>query len=301
MSDSKETTADQSIFEIISLTEIELEDVLKNMEALYYVFPISKGGKRKRWISAPRKKLKDIQTAILFKLLYQQNVHHCAHGFVPRRSIVTNARPHLQQQWVANFDIHSFFPSTKESAIRKVFYRYFNLSEHFIDQLILLCTRNGELPQGAPTSPCIANLVMYDADCIIQDYAEENNLVYTRYADDLTLSGNVIPRSIQKDIQDILTPFGYELAHHKSKILGQHKRQMVTGLVVNEKINLPRPIRKQLRAIIHDIGKHGIEHALARSDFNMEQIIGRISLQAMWDKEAAHNQILELAQALDLH
>lgn len=291
---------DHLILEKLSLTEIDLCAILNEIESLYYIFPISKGGKKKRWISAPRKKLKDLHKKLLYEVLYQVRVHDCAHGFVPQRSIVTNARPHLKQQWIANFDIHSFFPSTKETAVRAVFHRYFDLSKARAEQLVGLCTRNGELPQGAPTSPCLANLVMYDADCLLHTYATENHLIYTRYADDLTLSGNTIPTSIHKDIQDILTPFHYQLAHHKSKILGQHKRQMVTGLVVNEKLNLPRPLRKQLRAIIHDVGQNGLEHALSRSNFNMEQIIGRISLQAMWNRDTAQQQILELAQALNL-
>ena len=278
----------------------QLEAISAKVDQYYYIFPISKGKTKKRWINAPRKELKHIQSQILHQILYQAPVHHVAHGFVPNRSIVTNARPHIGQKWVANFDIHSFFPSTKTTAVYNTIQRHFSFSEEKTTLITKLCTKAGELPQGAPTSPHIANLVMWDADTQLETYATDNALVYTRYADDLTFSGSDIPPSIRNDIAAIINKYGYSLAHHKSKILGQHKRQMVTGLVVNEKLNLPRPIRKRLRAIVHDIQSNGAQHALSRSTMNLEQIIGRIALQYMWDRDQAEAQLMELAYALQL-
>jgi len=278
----------------------QLEAISAKVDAHYYMFPISKGKTKKRWINAPRKDLKHIQNQILRQLLYQAPVHHVAHGFVPNRSIVTNARPHVGKKWVANFDIHSFFPSTKKTAVQQTINRHFSFSEEKTALITNLCTKAGELPQGAPTSPHIANLVMWDADTQLETYATEHALIYTRYADDLTFSGSEIPQSIRSDISTIINTYGYSLAHHKSKILGQHRRQMVTGLVVNEKLNLPRPLRKRLRAIVHDIQSNGAEHALSRSTMNIEQIIGRIALQYMWDRDQADAQLMELAYALQL-
>ena len=194
----------------------------------------------------------------------------------------------------------TFFPSTKIQAVYEAIQKNFDFSHAFCSLLANLLTLKGELPQGAPTSPHLANLVMWDVDTMLQEYSQKNRLTYTRYADDLTFSGANIPRSIQNDIRDILFPFGYNLAYKKSKILGQHKRQMVTGLVVNEKLNLPRPMRKKLRAIIHDIKTNGMEHALGRSDLNFDQLLGHISLQHMWSPQRAQEQLMELATALDL-
>ena len=277
-----------------------MEQYAKDVESLYYVFPINKGNNKKRWISAPQKEFKHLQNTLLHKILYKAPVHDCAHGFVPNRSIVTNARPHIQKKWVANFDIHSFFPSTKIQAVYEAIQKNFDFSQSLSSLLATLLTLKGELPQGAPTSPHLANLVMWDVDTILNAYSNKNQLTYTRYADDLTFSGANIPRSIQNDIRDILSPFGYRLAYKKSKILGQHKRQMVTGLVVNEKLNLPRPMRKKLRAIIHDIKTNGMEHAIGRSDLNFDQLLGHISLQHMWSPQRAQEQLMELAKALGL-
>jgi RNA-directed DNA polymerase len=290
-----------SLFENeLSLSLSELHEYTLDITSLYYRFSISKGNNKKRWINAPKDELKNVQNILLHKIFYRASVHPCAHGFVPKRSIVTNARLHLKQNWVINFDIHAFFPSTKMALVYNTIERYFDFSPDLTQLLTSLCTKDGELPQGAPTSPHLANLVMWNTDIILQGYAERNRLVYTRYADDLTFSGAQVPQDIQHDIQNILASFGYRLARHKSKILGQHKRQMVTGLVVNEKLNLPRPTRKRLRAILHDIKKSGFQEAISRSKMNLDQIIGRISLQAMWDRDAANDQIMELAHALNL-
>lgn len=277
-----------------------LEEYALNVESLYYIFPLNKGHNKKRWISAPKKELKRVQNLLLHRFLYKAPVHNCAHGFVPKRSIVTNARPHIQKKWVANFDIHSFFPSTKMYVVHQALQKNFGFSEALNSLLSRLLTLKGELPQGAPSSPHLANLVMWDADTQLQQFSKEHQLTYTRYADDLTFSGERIPRTIQHKIRDILGPIGYRLAYKKSKILGQHKRQMVTGLVVNEKLNLPRPMRKRLRAIIHDVKTNGMEHALGRSDFTFDQLLGHLSLQHMWAPTRAKEQLLELAEALDL-
>jgi len=288
---------------LAALLEVEAEflaDVATNAEESYHRFPLSKGNGRKRWIEAPSKKLKFIQKRILEILLYTRPAHPAAHGFVPNRSIVTNARPHVGKKWVVNFDIKDFFPSTKASKVLSILTAYPDFSNAEYGALLKIVCRGGALPQGAPTSPHLANLAMWDADIELWRYANQHQLAYTRYADDLTFSGTHIPSDLFPFLKEILKNYGYRLAPGKSKWLGQHKRQMVTGLVVNEKLNLPRPIRKRLRAIVHDIRTNGIDHALERSTMNMDQIVGRIAFQAMWDREVAHAQIMELADALGL-
>ena len=198
------------------------------------------------------------------------------------------------------FDLKDFFPSTKEAATLKILTQYRGYSSAEYGAMLRLVCRNGSLPQGAPTSPHLANLAMWDADVDLWRYAHEHQITYTRYADDLTFSGDILPENLLDFLKQVLTKNGYRLAPGKSKWLGQHKRQMVTGLVVNEKLNLPRPIRKRLRAIVHDIRTNGIDHALERSTMNLDQIVGRIAFQAMWDRETAQQQIFELADAIGL-
>jgi RNA-directed DNA polymerase len=266
----------------------------------YHRFPLSKGNGLYRWIEAPSPQLKSIQKKILTKLLYTRPAHPVAHGFVPNRSIVTNARPHIGKKWVANFDIKNFFPSTKTTTVLTTLAKYpgFNNAEY--GALLQLVCRNGSLPQGAPTSPHLANLAMWEADVKLWGYAKDHTLTYTRYADDLTFSGEHIPDNLLDFLCETLQQSDYYLAPGKSKWLGRHKRQMVTGLVVNEKLNLPRPMRKKLRAIIHDIKIHGLDTALERSTLNLDQLIGQISFQAMWDHQTAKKQIIELAAAIGI-
>ena len=119
-----------------------------------------------------------------------------------------------------------------------------------------------------------------------------------RFADDLTFSGAEIPKNLRSIVIEELQNLGFHLAKGKSSYRGKHRRQIVTGLVVNEKINLPREKRKRLRAILHDIKQNGIEEALQRSTMELDQLIGHISLQTMWDKESAQKQIQELFEAI---
>ena len=107
----------QSLSKIIEVEANTLISQFHNIDKLYLRFPIHKGNGKKRWIDAPQKKLKATQKKILFRLLYQQKPHHCAHGFVPKRSIVNNAEPHIGKKWVANYDIKNFFPSTKTASM----------------------------------------------------------------------------------------------------------------------------------------------------------------------------------------
>ena len=279
------------------LTTIELTELSQIAQRLYHKFPIDKGNGKQRWIEAPNVRLKSVQRSILTEVLYSVQPHEAAHGFVPGRSIVTNARPHVGQAWVANFDIKGFFPATKSKLVRRTLLKYTSLNRGERILLIKLLCRNGALPQGAPTSPHIANLAMYDVDLNIQDYADYHSLKYTRYADDLTLSGDVLPSNLRRFIGASVKQLGYTIAPGKSKRLGRAQRQMVTGLVVNERIGLPRPSRKKLRAILHDAKSNGAE-ALVKAGLLLSQVEGKIALQMMWDEEGGRQQLLELRDAL---
>ena len=286
-----------SISKRLLISQDHLLEVLKDIKSSYHRFPIAKGNGRKRWIEAPNRKLKHLQKKLL-ELLYKNQPHTTAHGFVPGRSIVTNAQPHVGKKWVINYDITDFFPSTKESMVATVLTKNEQLTGAELKILLRLTCLNGCLPQGAPTSPHLANLAFWDADVALCDYAQKHALTYTRYADDLTFSGNTYPEGITNFVSKTLKLLGYDLAYHKTKFLGQHKRQMVTGLVVNEKVNLARPLRKKIRAILHDSSKVGFRTAIERSTWTTDQLLGRIALQMMWDKETAEKHFKALLDIL---
>ena len=282
---------------ILQYTSLELAEIATDISTKYTCFPRRKTETSVRWINAPKPELKECQRRILESILYARPCHECAHGFVPNRSIVSNAKPHVQQQWIGNFDIKSFFPSTTKELVQQVWNRFEQFNDWEIQCLTEISCLKEQLPQGAPTSPYIANLVLFEEDEIFASFAQKHGLKYTRYADDLTFSGPWLPKDIVQFIRETLTPKGYRLAPHKIHFYGQHQRQMVTGLVVNEHIALPRPIRKRLRAVLHDIESNGVEQALEKGGWEIDQLMGWIALPSQWDPKETKLQIEHL-QAL---
>ena len=167
----------------------------------YHRFPISKGNGKVRWITAPSDELKAKQTEFLTEVLYTEMPHQSATGFVPGLSIVDNARPHTNKKKVLNIDIKDFFGSTKAKSVRSVFANFYGLKGSDLDDKVALCTWRGELPQGSPCSPHIANMVLYQFDQWLSYKCSRKGLSYTRYADDVTISGDYIPKGLVSEIQ----------------------------------------------------------------------------------------------------
>ena len=128
--------------------------------------------------------------------------------------------------------------------------------------LTYLCTYYDYLPQGAPTSAYISNLVMYDFDNIIGSFCEENNISYTRYSDDMTFSGDFNPSIVIKKVNEELKKLSLELNYDKVKIIKNNNRQSVTGLVVNNKLQVSKTLRKKIRQEVYYINKYGINSHL---------------------------------------
>ncbi len=219
----------------------------------YEVYPLVTGQKT-RWIEAPSDDLKELQRLILDTHLYQLEPTEYAHGFVPGRSIVTNASCHVGKKWVLTADIKNFFPSVTKSQVIDAL-APLKLEPERQAIIVELVTLRGHLPQGAPTSPHLANLVVREMDLSIARWANRYDVSYTRYADDLTLSGELRPNL--QELRRKVRAAGFQLAASKTRIMHSDQRQSVTGLVVNEKVSLPRGKRRVLRAMLHrlDTGK----------------------------------------------
>ena len=242
---------------------------LKRQRPDYHLFTIAKANGGVRNIHAPSDALKQMQRTILRRLLARLAVHPAAHGFEKGRSIVTNAQAHVGKAVVLRMDIQNFFNSTGTSRVKKYF-RAIGWNEPAAKLLVNLCTYQGSLPQGAPTSPRLSNLVNYVMDVRLTDLAASlsthsaayesgtASVAYTRYADDLTFSFATDDRqAVQLAIyatKQFVGDLGYRL-HQKKKlrIMRRHDRQIVTGLVVNDVVNLPRAVRRRLRAVEHHI------------------------------------------------
>jgi retron-type reverse transcriptase len=204
-------------------------------------------------ISAPDAGLKRVQRAVLERLLAPLGQHEAAHGFAPGRSIVGNAQVHVGQSVVVNADVRSCFPSVRWPLVLAALRRDLSpqLSPVAISLLCDLCTAEGGLPIGAPTSPALLNRVLLKTDEILSAAASARGVRYTRYADDLSLSGGDAAVEMLGIARRTLAQIGLELDPRKTNIFRRGRRQVVTGLVVNDQVSVPRRIRRRLRAAVH--------------------------------------------------
>lgn len=244
----------------------------------YVRFKIPKKTGGERLISAPMPKLKRVQYWILANILEKIPVHDAVHGFRRDRSIVSNARPHVGADIVINFDLKDFFPSISYQRVKGLF-RSFGYSELTATIFGLLCTEAeleeveldgktyyialGEryLPQGSPASPAITNIICRRLDKRLTEMARQQGFVYTRYADDLTFSTTTDnPRicNILKNTDSIVRHEGFEINQAKTRVLRKNRQQEVTGIVVNDKLNIDRKTLKRFRATLHQIEQNGV-------------------------------------------
>lgn len=247
----------------------------------YTSFEIPKKHGEPRKICAPKWQLRSVQRKILEEILYRIPVHSAAHGFVPGRSTRTNAEPHVGKRIVVKFDLQNFFPTIHHFRAVGLFvslgYEYSNgrfsnedRSAQIAPTLARLCMYTqdpakygeGYLPQGAPTSPAITNLICRTLDIRLTGLAESIGGVYTRYADDLTFSFVDDLDSIGRLrwwVTQICHQEGFFVHQGKFRVIRSSQRQQVTGIVVNESLRVPRHYRRRFRAILHNCRQHGID------------------------------------------
>lgn len=270
---------------LLDLDPNRLTQLVGEAVNLYHRFPLKTRRRRSRWIEAPKPFLKLVQRRLLDRLLYATPPHSAAHGFYPELSILTNARIHAGSVWVVSYDLEDFFPTTDLDKVRSVLNKRYDIEEGDLESIIRLTCRNGNLPQGAPTSPHLANLAFYQGDELLSELAKQHDLGYTRYADDMTFSGKELPAELDDEVRQIVHRVGYRLAEKKTKRMGRHQCQKVTGLVVNEGVRLPRKQRRRLRAIRKDIAMKGMDSALARSGYgSVCQLQGHLAFERMTNK-----------------
>ncbi|MCD7902075.1 MAG: retron St85 family RNA-directed DNA polymerase [Bacteroides sp.] len=244
----------------------------------YHTFEIPKksGGKRK--ISAPKRQMKALQRWILDTILSPISMDEHAHGFIKNRSILTNAQPHTGKEIVINVDLKDFFPSIDFKRVKGLFHKL-GYSEQMAIIFALICTQaetetvemdgvryyvqRGKriLPQGSPASPAISNLVAYKLDKKVNGLAEKLGFTYTRYADDLSFSTF---RRNEKNVArllhflgKIIESEGLVMHPDKTQVMRNGGLQKVTGIVVNEKLNVQREQLRKFRALLHNIEVNG--------------------------------------------
>lgn len=230
------------------------------------LIPKRNGGTRR--LLVPDAATKDLQRRILRRLLGRLKAHDAAHAYERGRSVATNAALHSRKQVLLKMDLKDFFDRTSAQRI-EAYFRRIGWNRDAASLVTRLVTTNGGLPQGAPTSPRLANLVNISLDRNIARAAARFKGTYTRYADDITISfPEDWPRKMLKVVHRvtfIAKGCGYEV--HDGRKLGvyrQHQRQRVCGVVVNAKPALPRETRRRLRAVEHAL-KAGRPATMTRS------------------------------------
>ncbi|WP_320171129.1 reverse transcriptase family protein [Maridesulfovibrio sp.] len=225
-------------------------------ESFYRRFEIGKRSGGRRVIHSPRVFLKTVQYWILDYILYSLPLNDSCHSFRRGHSILTNANNHVGSKFVANIDIVDYFGSISEGLIRR------RLLSHFGSALSMwiakLCTANDSLPQGAPTSPILSNFCLKNFDDRMNQFCDETSLQYSRYADDITISGDCIDsvrRSLDFATQE-LAIYRLKINQKKTRIASLSGQQNVTGVVVNQVAQPPRKLRKRIRAMFHQASLH---------------------------------------------
>ena len=226
----------------------------RHFDGTYTLHTIEKrhGGFRK--ISAPEGPLVHLQRAILDQLLAPIDLHEACHGFRTARNTASNAEPHVGNELVINLDLRDFFPTITSARVAGLF-RQLDLPGGVVGRAFLVdaVTHRGRLPQGAPTSPAIANLICRRLDARLGGLAAAAGATYTRYADDLTFSGPAAIASMLPSVRKIVAAEGFTLAANKTRLMRSGRRQDVTGLTVNEQVSVPRAVRRRLRAAMHGL------------------------------------------------
>lgn len=263
-----------------------------------YLLPKKSGGNRT--ITAPSKMLKSLQKTILKFLLRDVQLTDCVHGFRSGHSTLTNALPHVGKDLVINLDIKNFFPNVKFEQIHRALRRELGekLSSGSIRFLAEVCSYKGSLPTGAPTSPVVANIILTPLDKSLLSVCNRYGISYSRYADDLTFSGSSDVKKIIPFVKKCLSGFGLEIESKKLNLYRRGRRQVVTGIVVNDKVNLPRKIRRQLRAAVHatSIGKQTIWHG---KPMKVGELRGHLSYLQLVNPDEAMRLKLKLAEGAE--
>ncbi len=244
----------------------------------YQRFDIPKKTGGVRHISAPMPRLKRCQEWILHNVLEKIELHQAAHGFRLGRSIITNAKPHLQQDVLINLDLKDFFPSIDYPRIKGLF-KSFGYSAAISSVFALLCSEHkiieteldGEtyymatdkrvLPQGAPSSPAITNIICRALDARLHSAAKSLGFTYTRYADDLSFSGSDEAKQhagqMLRRCAYIVAQEGFTVHPDKTRVLRKGQRQEVTGLIVNDELSISRKTLKNFKTVLFQIEKDG--------------------------------------------
>jgi S1-C subfamily serine protease len=254
----------------------ELKKIWYFRRRMYRHFSVAKSPSKVRMISAPDERLKSLQRKIADKLNELYRARDPVHGFVAKRSVKTNALAHLHRRFVVNMDLKDFFPSISQKRVGGMLLSL-GIDARAAEIITRICCDSGHLPQGAPSSPVLSNMICFRLDKGLMEFAKEARCIYTRYADDITFSshrpptvmfetalppaGRISSDSFSSKLRDCIQQNGFTVNPDKAHYADRHSRRIVTGLKVNELLNVDRRYVRNIRATLHSIEAVGTEGA----------------------------------------
>lgn len=251
----------------------------------YTSFAIRKRSGKERQIDAPVKGLKDLQRIIYEKFSDEILFRKCVYGYIEDRSILHNSTRHLRQRWLLRVDLKDFFPTITSGRVAGMFRALpFGMAEKPARALALISTKNGRLTQGSPLSPWVSNVICRGLDYSLQKLASKHKCFYSRYADDLffSTSNGLFPVAlahmndgesnitIGEELRLAITDAGFSPNEEKTSLKANSQRQIVTGIVVNSRPNVPKQYVKNIRAALYSWEKYGLPAAEAYWQTNVD-------------------------------
>lgn len=292
-----ETT--ESILCLLLYTQDQIYEFIKKKEAQYVSFQIpKKNSLKKRFINAPKHRLKMVQRIILSEILEKIPCSDYATAFLKgKNGLYENAKVHKNQLFLLKMDFKNFFQSIKTKKVENIFYNI-GYSDETIKVLTTLCTFHDELPQGAVTSPYLSNLACLSLDKDLANYCNERNIYYTRYADDLNFSANDLDllKELKKNINEILEKhkteyFQIEINNKKTKIIKNTSHKKITGITINDsQIKASKKIKNKIR--------QSLRYCLKNNIFD-NSLIGNLAYVISIEKDDYKNKIYKYALYLE--
>jgi len=263
---------------LLGIKVATLKGLINATSSYYYSFKIPKKSGGYREISAPYPVLLSVQKWIYNNILNKIKLNDHAKGFIKRMSIKDNASMHLNTSRVLKMDIKNFFPSIRLNRVMSVFLNlgYTNKIAYYLSAL---CCLNERLPQGAATSPCLSNIIAKRLDARLTGLSTMLSLNYTRYADDLTFSGDILPPKFIKYVTKIVKEEGFIINRSKTHLISKGCQKIITGISISSGVlKIPREKRREVRKDIYYLLKNGIfEHLKHKQSFDpiyVERLLG---------------------------
>ena len=272
-----------SLEQDLGISAKTLYAVSNNINKHYHKAKLPKKNGGCRNLSVPDEILKSIQKQIAEVLLIHMPVSRYAKAYRFGSSTLRNAKHHVGKQVVLKLDILHFFDSIRYSTVKDNAFPEGIYAEPLRILLTMLCYHKDTLPQGAPSSPAITNIILYEFDELIGQWCRERGIAYTRYCDDMTFSGDFEPVEVIRLVRAELKTLGFLLNEQKTKIQRPSQQQSVTGIVVNEKLSIPAGYRRKLRQELYYCGKFGIQEHLQKTGLEIPadtyrmQLLGKVN------------------------